>query len=205
MDLRQKRFGKGVCRVGKRRHAARAGKHLPDQFETFSRKLGRRRRQPCDVSTWPGQATYEPRSHRIAGWGHDDRDFRCRTLCRLYGGSFRGDDNIDLEINELRSQRCQTIQLSFRRAILDLHILTVDVAELSEPLPKYPRERFTLFDQQHAKLCWPCLLRAHYKRPRSRRAHEHYNEIAPSHAITYRRRLIEPFPQQSFRSEMFSA
>src|SRR4029079_5506847 len=193
MDLRQKRFGKGVCRIGKRRNAARARKYLPDQLETFPRKLRRRRRQPCDISAWPGQATYESRSNRIAGWCHDDRDFRCRTLCRLHSRSFRGDDNIDLEINELRSQRRQTIQLPFRRTILDLHVLTVDIAELPEPLPKYPRERFALLHQYNTEFCGPCLLRAHDKRPRSRRTREHHDEIAPSHAIILSSPSHKPF------------
>jgi len=49
------------------------------------------------------------------------------------------------------------------------------------------------------------LLRAHYKRPRSRRAREHYNEIAPSHAITLSAPSHRAILPQGFKSEMFSA
>src|SRR5262249_55077260 len=145
----------------------------------------------------------EPRPHRIARRGHDDRNFCRRTFRRLYGWSLRGNDNINLEINQLCSQREQTIQLPFRRAILDLHILAVDVTEFPKALRKQTRKRFALFDQQYTELRKLWLLRAHTEWPR-RRAREYCDDIAPSHAITLSAPFHRAIPSQGFKSERSS-
>ena len=91
----------------------------------------------------------------------------------------RGNDNIDLEINELRSQRRQTIQLPFRSSHTRLHILTVDVAELPEFPLKISAKWFGFFTSSTPSFAGFVCLCMHDERPRSRRAREHYDEIAP--------------------------
>src|ERR1700746_3181036 len=85
----------------------------------------------------------------------------------------------------------QSVGLVLRPAILDRHILALDVAGFTKALPKCGQIACTISKRRAAEdpdHRWRSLLRARRERPRGRRAAEQRDEIAPPQ--------VEPPPSQ---------
>jgi hypothetical protein len=86
-------------------------------------------------------------------------------------------------LNQIGRERRQSVILAFRPAVLDCHVLTLDVAGFLQTLaergderpPPVRRSAVEETDHRHRRL-----LRARCERPRSRRAAEQRDEVAPS-------------------------
>src|SRR5262245_40050394 len=89
----------------------------------------------------PGRARLatKPASGRIARPGHDDRDRRGCGLQRGNPGSRHTDEDVPPEASQLGREPGDAVHLTVREAHLDLDVLAVDVAELTESLPE-PRQ-----------------------------------------------------------------
>ena len=102
------------------------------------------------------------------------------------GVSGRGDHG-DPSANQIGRQRRQPIDLILGPAVFDRHVLALDIAGVLQALAKCAqtvRERVRRCgveepDHRHRRL-----LRARRERPRSRRAAEQRDELAPLHSIT---------------------
>src|SRR5262249_39822002 len=70
-----------------------------------------------------------------------------------------------------------------RRAILNSDVLTLDVAEVTQPSPKVIPHRYIVDDADRRNLR-QALLRARHERPRHRRAAEQRDERTAFHSIT---------------------
>src|SRR5262249_20787275 len=103
---------------------------------------------------------------------------------RRCGG--RGDDG-DLLLNQIDRQRWQSVILAVRPAVLDRHVLTLDVAGFLQTLPEPSHHRPVAVrrsavekpNRRHRRL-----LRARRERPCCRRAAEKGDERATLHSIT---------------------
>src|SRR5262245_23519840 len=81
----------------------------------------------------------------------------------------------------------QSVGLVLRPAILDRHILALDVAGFTKALPKCGQIACTISKRRAAEEPdhrWRSLLRARRERPRGRRTADERDELAPPHSIT---------------------
>src|SRR5215831_6074407 len=114
-----------------------------------------------------------------------NRDHRCGLLSRRNGGSSIGDDNVDVEPNELSCQFGIALAASLRIPIFNREIATFDPAELAQPLHKssdpltFSRRRSGPQVPDDRQL--PRLLPARCKGPRDSRAEQRDELAAPHH------------------------
>src|SRR5262245_14618918 len=78
----------------------------------------------------------------------------------------------------------QTVGLVLRPAILDRHVLALDVTGFTKALPECGQKACTIdrrraAEESYHRHCW--LLRTRRDRPRRRRAAEQRDELPPSH------------------------
>jgi hypothetical protein len=156
---------------------------IANEVKALAREFGGRRGQAGDVGAGPGEAFHQAGAERIAGGRHHDRGRGCGLLGGLNGRRFRGDDDVDIETDQLGRQARQGRQSAVRRAIFDLKILPGDVAELAHPVVELGGKRLTAADQQDANSCRLCLLRARRQRPRHGRPSKRCNKVPPPHAF----------------------
>src|SRR5262249_25331113 len=120
---------------------------------------------------------------RASRTGKTDRDPRCRRPSRHNGGSPIGDDNVDVEPNELSREFGIALAASLRIPIFNREIATLDPAELAQPLHKssYPltfsRRRSGPQVPDGRQL--PHRLRARATRPCSSRAARKPDQLPP--------------------------
>src|SRR5262249_39464421 len=112
-----------------------------------------------------------------------DWDNRCRLLCREHCASHR-DNNIDFEPDELSCDLSEAFWASLRPANLDPDSATIDPTEFAQPLCE--RGDLLALDRSRARPQEADgrqlrLLRARRERPRSRRAAQQPDELAPFH------------------------
>src|SRR5262245_17838284 len=138
------------------------------------------------VASWSIEAGDKTQFDRVVSgreYNWNRRGQRLRRLRRGRGG--RGDDH-DITTNQIGRQRRQSVVLVFCPAILDRHVLTLDVAGFLEPkaergdVRRTPLRRCAVEKSDQRRL----LLRAHCKRPRDRCAANERDERAPVHSIT---------------------
>src|SRR5262249_50075747 len=81
-------------------------------------------------------ARHEPRAHRV-GYAREDDGDGARCLLGRHGRRCaRGHDDVDLELDQLRSERGELPDLPVREPIFDADVLPFDVAALAQPLPE---------------------------------------------------------------------
>src|SRR5947208_2713972 len=131
LDLFEERFGEGIGRIGQSGHTARRRQHIADQLDTLAGQLSGYARDAGYISARPRKTRDQPRTDRISGLGHDDRDFARRLFCRHSGGSEPSDDDIDLETNQLSCQFGKPVDLSFRRPKLKSNVLPLDISQIA--------------------------------------------------------------------------
>src|SRR5262249_50344051 len=116
---------------------------------------------------WPRQTVDKPASDRIAGWRHDNRYGRrglfSRQRCQRSGGY----DNVDVQLDQFKSQRGQPIEGIFPKS-----------GNEDEGFPFYPTQSSEPFDkngegwgeksgaEQTNAIDLARLLRTRHKRPR---------------------------------------
>ena len=162
--------------------ATRRRQHVADQFDALASQLGAYAGDAGDVSARPRKARDQPRADRITRVGHHDGDFVRRLLCRLCGGREPGHDDIDLETDQLGSQFGKPIGLSLCRSKLEPNVLSLDISQLAQSLPKVPPKLFrigTAEDQCADGRQFCRLLRAPRERPHGWCSAEERDELAP--------------------------
>jgi len=110
-------------------------------------------------------------THRIAYDGYRGGRLLCGTGARR---SAR-DNHVDIEPSQFGRQAKQPLDVSIRASVLNDDVLTLDIAELTQSLPKGIAERLRLrrFKGPSYQVTYPCnfpsLLRARAERPCGRR------------------------------------
>src|SRR5215472_8944500 len=96
-------------------------------------------------------------------------------------------DHRHLTAHQIGCEVGQSVGLVLRPAILDRHILALDVAGFTKALPKCGQIACTISKRRTAEEPdhrWRSLLPARRERPRDRRAANERDELAPLHSIT---------------------
>ncbi len=88
---------------------------------------------PGDIAAGSAQAVDKPGLDRIAREDHDDRDGLRRGLRGQRGRARGRDDHIHLESYQIGREGRQPLDVALGPAVLDLHVLPVDPAELAHP------------------------------------------------------------------------
>jgi hypothetical protein len=106
-----------------------------------SRKISRREislldRQAGNVSARPGQRIDKARTDRISGRREYDWDCRYSSLCREGWGVPVGDNDIDLEPDELGCDFGDALVVPVRPSKLNRNGLVLGPAEFAKPLHK---------------------------------------------------------------------
>src|SRR6516165_7041303 len=145
-------------------------------------------RQAGDVAPWARQTCDQAGTDRVAETNEDDRDYCCDLFCRNCGRGSLGDNDIDLESDELSSDFAEAFVASLRPANLDCDGSVLDPAKLAHSLHKggdpsaLCRRYSAAYEPDGRELCR--LLRAHREWPHHRRAAEQRDKLAPFHSIT---------------------
>jgi glycine/D-amino acid oxidase-like deaminating enzyme len=116
--------------------SAEAGDDLTQEFEALARKFGRRKRQAGDIAARPRQGSDQASANRVPRRREDDRNDRCRLLCRDDCCGPRCDDDTDLEPDELGRDFGEALAASICPAILDRDGATFEPAEFAQSLHK---------------------------------------------------------------------
>ena len=82
LNLAHLQHGGGIADIGHDRQPAKTGDDLAQKLESLAGKIGCLERQAGDVAARSRQARDETAADRIARHRKDDRDDRCRLLCR---------------------------------------------------------------------------------------------------------------------------
>src|SRR5712692_4536367 len=89
-----------------------------------------------NVPPRPGEAGHEPVAYRVGAHRDNDRNRRGRTLqglsCRRRGCQ----DDINLELDQFSGKGWKLVDVSLSIPVLDREVLSFDVTELLEALPK---------------------------------------------------------------------
>ena len=135
LNLAHLQRGGGIADIGDDRQSAQTGDNLAQEFDPLASEFGRLDRQAGHVAARPRQARDQALPTGSPDDREDDRDDRCRLLCRRDGASYR-DDDVDLEPDELGGDLGEALVASLRPAIFDRDGATLDPAEFAQPLHK---------------------------------------------------------------------
>jgi hypothetical protein len=82
LSLAHVQHGTGIADIAHDRQPAETGNNLTQEFEAFASKIGLLIRQAGDVAARPRQTRDQVGAKRVRRHRKDDRDDRCRLLCR---------------------------------------------------------------------------------------------------------------------------
>jgi len=102
-----------VAHIVEEPQACDAGNGLFDQLDALARKFSDKGAEPRDIPARVGKACHDADPEGFAGRRHDDRNRRGGILGRLCGRSAPGDDQVDLETNQISRKR----RKAFRAAV----------------------------------------------------------------------------------------
>ena len=121
----------GIAGIAEHRKPAETGDDLAQDFEPLGGRISRLGRQAGDVAARPRQARDETAPNRVRRQREHDRDRRgCPLGCRDRGA--RGDDDVDLSVDELGHDLGIALDTSLCPAILDRHVAALCPAELAQ-------------------------------------------------------------------------
>ena len=107
----------------------KSSSRLPARSVAWSRQAG-------DVAARSRQTRDQAGADRVSRRREDDRDDRCRLLCREDRRGSRRDNDIDLETDELGGDLSGALAAALRPAILDRDGATLDPTEFAQSLHK---------------------------------------------------------------------
>ena len=82
LNLAHLQHGGGIANIGHDRQSAKTGDNLAQEFESLASKIGELDRQAGDVAARSRQTSDQAAADRVRRRREDDRDDRCRLLCR---------------------------------------------------------------------------------------------------------------------------
>src|SRR5262245_60547106 len=149
-------------------------------------QLDHKESETREVSARARETGNEAGRDRVVATGEDDRcrgGSAFRRMCSKVPAACRY--QVDPAGNDLRGQRRQAIVMALSPAVLDLHVLALDITGVLEALPESGhvcckgswRPAAEIANHRHR------LLRARRERPRCR-ATEQRDELAAPHSIT---------------------
>src|SRR6516165_12320902 len=103
---------------------------------SLANRVSRLERQAGDVATRSCQTRDKAGADRVARARKDNRDHRCRLLCRDDCWGSHRDDDIDLQPDELGRDLGEALVASLRPANLDRDGATLDPTEFTQSLHK---------------------------------------------------------------------
>src|SRR5262245_42144094 len=141
LQVFRNRRSEWICGVDEQSNDRRPGEQLTREFEPlrpdFEVKLGR----ASHVAAWSVQAGDKTQLDWVAPGREYDRNGRRRRFGRQRRRcAGRGDDR-DLALDQVGRQRWQSVIVTFRPAILDSRVLTIDVADFLQTLAERGRVR----------------------------------------------------------------
>src|SRR5215813_12211463 len=157
------------------------------QSKLLCPKLSRDKRDTGDIAARPVETGNEAELNRVAAACEDDRDRRSRRLgydCRR--GVVHSDHRY-LTAHQISCEVGQSVGLVLRPAILDRHILTLDVAGFTKALAECSQKVCTIGrprDAEESHDRHRRLLRARRERPGGGRAADERDERAAFHSMT---------------------
>src|SRR5712691_2132837 len=173
--------GAGDVRTPEHGHTRELWDHRFEQVQSLPGQLRSEVGQSRDVAAGSPEAGRKSFPDRIGT--HADDGYRRRGLA---GGFERcraaGKDHGDLEADQLGYEIRELADASLRHSVLDDDVLSLDVAELAQPLAECPgaeviRSGCQITDARDSDR----LLRARRERPRRRGGAEERDELAPPH------------------------
>ena len=135
----QYRFGaQAISRIDKHGNASCSGHQLAQEFKPLCHQLVIENIETCQIAARPGKAGNKTKLDRVFGRDEDDGD--CRR-CRLSGehGTCERGDHGDLSANQFGRQQRQPIYLALGPAVVDRHVLALDIAGVFEALAECPQ------------------------------------------------------------------
>jgi hypothetical protein len=138
-----RRFHASQCRLGSRSivridehgHPRRTGHKLTQQLQPLRRQLGREKIDPRQVAARPGEARNKTKPDRVFGDDEDDGDRRgCRLGRACPGLGARHGNHVHLPADQIGCQFRKPIELTFRPAIFDGDVTTLDIAGFHQRL-----------------------------------------------------------------------
>src|SRR5262249_20328127 len=127
--------GGGITGIGSDRQPAETRNNLTQEFESFTRKIGRLEGKTGDVAPWPRQARNHATANGVQRQREDNWDYGCRLLCRENCASCCN-NYIDIKPHKLGRDLGETLGASFRPAKFECNITTFNPAEFAQPLHK---------------------------------------------------------------------
>jgi hypothetical protein len=125
--------GSRIAGIGQHRDPLKAGNDLAQDLDALAGNIDRLVRQPGHVAAGPGQAVDKAAAHRIGGDGEYDGNRRCRPFDGLNGAA-DGDDDVDLERDELGREVVEAFSFSLGPPMQDGNGAAVDPAQLLQAL-----------------------------------------------------------------------
>src|SRR5262249_3044240 len=172
------------CEYGR---ACECWNQLLHQLQSLSTHVRTGARQSGKIATWPRQTVDQFGTDRIAHRSIDDRNARRRLFRDVPRGDSPGQNEIDIETDQLGRKRWKQSIIAPRGAILVSDILALAVAELAQRLPECRQHLIVVDRPQYPDLRHTTgvfhrrLLRARRERPGDSRAAEKRDEVAASH------------------------
>ena len=122
-----------LAMIANRRRPGTTSRRTSEFLATSIRYLVR---QAGDVAARSRQTRDQSGPDRVRRRHENDRNDRCRLLCREGCGGCHCDNDIDLEPDELGRDFCVALIAALCPAILNREVATVDPSEFAEPLNK---------------------------------------------------------------------
>jgi hypothetical protein len=113
-----------------------AGRACFEQFQPLNGKLRTEEGHSGDVSTRSREADHQAIGNRVAHDRHNDRDSSGRCLCSAGSGGIAGNNEIEVETDELFRELRESLNRSIRGPVFDSDVLPLHITPLAQPSPK---------------------------------------------------------------------
>src|SRR6266446_5993528 len=123
-----------IRRIPEDRHLGGPRHRLLEQLQQFHVYLETDDTDAREVPAWPGKAGDEPAPHRIPDLRHHNGNRAGRLLSGMARLGPHGDKDIDLELDQLRSEVGEPIVSALGPAILNGNGLSFNIAALAQAL-----------------------------------------------------------------------
>src|SRR5262249_10832700 len=118
-------------RIIHHRNAGELGNGFLEKLQSFAGQRCRNVGESRDVSPRPREAVNQPSRDRIKHAKKNDRNGPGSVLGRLNSGRRGNNEHVDLESDQLISQRWTLVEPCVRVSILDRYVLVLNMAEIA--------------------------------------------------------------------------